>query len=239
MEPDAANPPRIELFSSKLHTFAPPCAAVWYGSKKLDGSVVFKFGSTQLIFACWSISRVLAAVEIVDVNTDDFRSYIPWFSVGIDPAMVSWVFILAAGTHRFSQNDLPPSHGKLGFHPCSRNPPVFSERSSTSGKPQAVDGMLLGIDWHHRAVTIRIVMIDKSKFNSKSCLLGLLIILRHWWLCFVYPSHAGLSDIKLEEKSNIINDGLIPHRSSRFASNCIVSIELLCHPPFNKRSEKT
>ena len=166
MEPDAANPPQIELFSSKLHTFAPPCAAVWYGtSKKLDGSVVFKFGSTQLIFACWSISRVLAAVEIVGVNTDDFRSYIPWFSVGIDPAMV-----------------------KLGFHPCSRNPPVFSERSSTSGKPQAVDGMLLGIDWHHRAVTIRIVMIDKSKFNSKSCLLGLLIILRHWWLCFVYPS---------------------------------------------------
>ena len=78
MEPDAANPPQIDLFSSKLHTFAPPCAAVWYGSsKKLDGSVVFKFGSTQLIFACWSISRVLAAVEIVDVNTDDFRSYIP------------------------------------------------------------------------------------------------------------------------------------------------------------------
>ena len=169
MEPDAANPPQIELFSSKLHTFAPPCAAVWYGtSKKLDGSVVFKFGSTQLIFACWSISRVLAAVEIVGVNTDDFRSYIPWFSVGIDPANMS--------------------HDQAGFSSLQQESTGFLRTIFHQWEAETVDGMLLGIDWHHRAVTIRIVMIDKSKFNSKSCLLGLLIILRHWWLCFVYPS---------------------------------------------------
>ena len=77
MEPDAANPPQIELFSSKLHTFAPPCAAVWYGSKKLDGSVVFKlkFGSTvnfcMLVnFQGWKFARNAHHTVLNDLTRD-------------------------------------------------------------------------------------------------------------------------------------------------------------------------